>query len=158
VEALAAGSEPIPSVRAALVGLERERERLELDLTSTQARGPMADRLDDVADELVAALARFREVLGAGEPEERKAVVRAFLHGVTIDKAMRRAVLRWYRVPRLDHVPVMLVEAVGIEPTSGNPQPQASTSIADLLYSVSSRGTPIGKITAGPASLVSPLA
>jgi len=26
------------------------------------------------------------------------------------------------------------VEAVGIEPTSGNPQPQASTSIAGLSY------------------------
>ena len=29
---------------------------------------------------------------------------------------------------------VALVEAVGIEPTSGNPQPQASTSIAGLSY------------------------
>ena len=28
-----------------------------------------------------------------------------------------------------------MVEAVGIEPTSGNPQPQASTSIAGLSYS-----------------------
>jgi len=27
-----------------------------------------------------------------------------------------------------------MVEAVGIEPTSGNPQPQASTSIAGLSY------------------------
>src|SRR5262245_60094516 len=27
-----------------------------------------------------------------------------------------------------------MVEAVGIEPTSGNPQPQASTPIAGLLY------------------------
>ena len=50
-----------------------------------------------------------------------------------------------------------LVEAVGIEPTSGNPQLQASTSIADLLYGVSSRGTPVGRIAAEPASLVSPL-
>jgi len=45
-----------------------------------------------------------------------------------------------------------MVEAVGIEPTSGNPQPQASTSIADLLYCFSPRGTPIGRITAQPAS------
>jgi hypothetical protein len=59
---------------------------------------------------------------------------------------------------RADDKPVKLVEAVGIEPTSGNPQPQASTSIADLLYGVSSRGTPVGRITAGPASMVSPLA
>jgi len=50
-----------------------------------------------------------------------------------------------------------MVEAVGIEPKSGNPQPQASTSIADLLYCFSPRGTPIGRITAQPASKVSPL-
>jgi len=50
-----------------------------------------------------------------------------------------------------------LVEAVGIEPTSGNPQPQASTSIAELLYGVSSPGTPLGRIAGGPASYVSPL-
>jgi hypothetical protein len=52
-------------------------------------------------------------------------------------------------------VPILtmyMVEAVGIEPTSGNPQPQASTSIADLLYCFSPRGTPIGRITARPAS------
>src|SRR5260370_29851015 len=54
-------------------------------------------------------------------------------------------------------VRVKLVEAVGIEPTSGNPQPQASTSIADLLYSVSSPGTPTDGIAPGPASLFSPL-
>src|SRR3989442_2839591 len=39
-----------------------------------------------------------------------------------------------YRLPRADDVLLMLVEAVGIEPTSGNPQPQASTSIAGLSY------------------------
>ena len=50
-----------------------------------------------------------------------------------------------------------LVEAVGIEPTSGNPQPQASTSIVDLRYCFSPRGTPIDRITARPASKVSPL-
>src|SRR5260370_1058850 len=54
-------------------------------------------------------------------------------------------------------VRVKLVEAGGIEPTSGNPQPQASTSIADLLYSVSSPGTPTDGIAPGPASLFSPL-
>src|SRR5881296_636840 len=37
-------------------------------------------------------------------------------------------------VPSAARVPLMLVEAVGIEPTSGNPQPQASTSIAGLSY------------------------
>jgi len=52
---------------------------------------------------------------------------------------------------------IALVEAVGIEPTSGNPQPQASTSIVDLRYCFSPRGTPIDRITARPASKVSPL-
>src|SRR5881296_2544699 len=66
------------------------------------------------------------------------------------------------RQAKADRAPVgavadNLVEAVGIEPTSGNPQPQASTSIADLLYGVSFRGTPVGRIAAEPASLVSPL-
>jgi len=133
VEALAAGPERLPSVRAALAGLERERERLERDLAAAQARGAMGGRPDEIADELVAALGRFREVLSAGEPEEQKAVVRAFLQGIRIEKTTRQAVLRWYRLPRLVDAPVMVVEAVGIEPTSGNPQPQASTSIADLL-------------------------
>src|SRR5439155_7594583 len=38
VEALTAGSEPMPSVGPALVGLDRERERLERDLAAAQAR------------------------------------------------------------------------------------------------------------------------
>src|SRR5262245_50244803 len=45
----------------------------------------------------------------------------------------RQAVLSRYRLPRWT-TSVVLVEAVGIEPTSGNPQPQASTPIADLSY------------------------
>jgi hypothetical protein len=38
VDVLASGSEPMPSVRAALVDLERERERLERELSAAQAR------------------------------------------------------------------------------------------------------------------------
>ena len=33
------------------------------------------------------------------EPEARKAVVRAFLEGIRIDKAQRRAMLYWYQLP-----------------------------------------------------------
>ena len=43
-----------------------------------------------------------------------------------------------------------LVEAVGIEPTSGNPWRQASTSIADFLL-LSLPGPPIGGISGWPA-------
>src|SRR5262245_25145341 len=43
-----------------------------------------------------------------------------------------------------------LVEAVGIEPTSGNPRRQASTSIADYLL-LSLPGPPIGRISERPA-------
>jgi DNA invertase Pin-like site-specific DNA recombinase len=135
VGALAAGTESLPSVRAALVGLEQERDRLGRELAAARARAQNgAAALDSIVDELVAAVERLRSVLDAGEPEERKAVIRAFLRGVTIDQGAKRAVLHWYRIPRPDGGPVMLVEAVGIEPTSGNPQPQASTSIAGLSY------------------------
>jgi hypothetical protein len=37
-------------------------------------------------------------------------------------------------LPHLDERAAILVEAVGIEPTSGNPQPQASTPISGLSY------------------------
>ena len=54
-------------------------------------------------------------MLGAGTPEERKAVVRAFLQGIRIEKTTRQAILRWYRLPRVD-VSLMMVELRGLEP------------------------------------------
>jgi len=75
VEALTAGSEPMRSVGPALVGLDRERERLERDLAATQARDFTPTGIEVIVHELVAALARLRDVLETGEPEERKAVV-----------------------------------------------------------------------------------
>ena len=75
VEALTAGSEPMPSVGPALVGLDRERERLERDLAATQARDFTPTGIEVIVHELVAAVARLRDVLETGEPEERKAVV-----------------------------------------------------------------------------------
>jgi hypothetical protein len=53
-------------------------------------------------DTIVDALQRFPEVLAAGEPEERKAVVRAFLQEIKIEKTKRQAVLRRHRLPRVD--------------------------------------------------------
>ena len=81
---------------------------------------------------MLAALGRLPETITTGGLEDGKRVVRAFLAGVNVDHAKELATLRWYRLPRLEGRAVMVVEAVGIEPTSGNPQPQASTSIAGL--------------------------
>jgi predicted site-specific integrase-resolvase len=62
VDALAAGSEPMPSVRAAVVDLEHERDRLERELISAQARdvttSPAA--IDMAVNDLMVALANVR--------------------------------------------------------------------------------------------------
>ena len=113
VTALAAGSDDLPSVRAALVGLERER--LETDLARAQERAcPREDRREQVIADLVESLGNVRHVLEAGSAEERKAVVRTFLDGIRIDKEKRQAILRWYRLPR-DASAVKLVAVGGIE-------------------------------------------
>jgi hypothetical protein len=59
---------------------------------------------------------KSRDVLDAGEPEDRKALVRAFLHGIEIRKATRQAVLSWYRLPSLQQLSVKLVAPTGFEP------------------------------------------
>ena len=116
VEALTTGSEPMPSVRAALVGLERERERVERNLAAAQARDVTPTGIEVIVHELGAALARLRDVLETGEPEERKAVVRTFLRGITINKKAGRATLTWFRLPALQNVGLKLVELRGVEP------------------------------------------
>jgi hypothetical protein len=63
---------------------------------------------------LIDALQRFPDVL-VGEPEERKAVVRAFLQEIRIEKTTRQAVSRWHRLPRLFES-LKLVELRGLEP------------------------------------------
>jgi hypothetical protein len=60
--------------------------------------------------------AEHRDVLESGEPEERKAVVRTFLGGITIDKKAGRATLAWFRLPALPNVGLKLVELRGVEP------------------------------------------
>jgi hypothetical protein len=72
--------------------------------------------VEATVDELVAAPGNLPALLEAGEPEERKAVVRAFLHEVRIDKKARQAVLGRFRLPRLDYVSPKLVELRGVEP------------------------------------------
>jgi site-specific DNA recombinase len=116
VDALAAGPEDLPPVRAALVGLDVERQRLEgeLDAAKRRTAGGGAEALESVLDELLASLGNVREVLGAGEAEERRTVVRSFLRGVRIEKARQRVVLEWFRIPQNSYV--MLVAVGGIEP------------------------------------------
>ena len=118
VDALAAGSELMPSVRAAVVDLERERDRLERELIAAQARDVTTSpgAIDTAVNDLVAALANVRDVLEAGEPEERKAVVRAFLRGITINKKADQATLTWFRLPASPNVGLKLVELRGVEP------------------------------------------
>jgi hypothetical protein len=116
VSALAAGAEDLPSLRAALVGLERERAALERELETATHRHVSGDKArEELVSELLDKLSRVREVLAGGPAEERKAVVRTFLEGIRVDKARNPAVLRWYRVPH-DAVSVKLVAVGGIEP------------------------------------------
>jgi hypothetical protein len=78
-----------------LAELERERRSFEAEVA--QARGRTTgspNELEATVDTLIDALQRFPEVLVAGEPEERKAVVRAFLQEIRIEKTTRQAVLR----------------------------------------------------------------
>ena len=73
VDALAAGPDDLPSVRAALVGLDVERQRLEGELDAAKRRTAGGEAvLESVLDELLTSLGNVREVLGAGGSEERK--------------------------------------------------------------------------------------
>src|SRR5438445_10259621 len=75
VTALATGSDELPSVRSALVGLERERERLEKELARANERAhPREDRREQAITDLLERLENVRQVLESGSAEERKAV------------------------------------------------------------------------------------
>ena len=102
----AAGQEDIPSVHAALVRLERESQGLEADLAESTARVTGAGDIEAIADTLIEALGRAREVLQASDPEERKGMVRAFLRDVEIRKPTRQAILSWYRLPASESLSV----------------------------------------------------
>ena len=66
-------------------------------------------------EDLTGALEQFPAMLESGNDEERKAVVRAFLQEIRVEKATRQATLRWYRLPRTS-VSLKLVELRGLEP------------------------------------------
>jgi len=102
LELLDAGSDDLPSVREALVALERERARLASDLAAARTRLDRESVTEAAVESMLAALARLPDLLAASDPADRKAVVRIFLAGVQVDHARGRATLRWYRVPRLE--------------------------------------------------------
>ncbi len=114
IDVLAGGADDLPSVRVALVTLERERERLTRQLQETKSRGGRGEDRDALVAELIDSLGDVRAVLEAGEPEERKAVVRSFLAGARVERDARRIVLRWYTLPRSAWVKMVAVG--GIEP------------------------------------------
>ena len=94
--------------------LERERERLERDLAAAQSRDVTSPGgIEEIVKELVAALASLREVLESGEAEERKAVVRTFLRGVTINRKAGQATLTWFRLPAIQNVGLKVGGAEG---------------------------------------------
>src|SRR5262249_36307362 len=94
VDALASGADDLPSIRTRLAKLELERGSMEAELAEARNRtaGSTPNELKTTVDALIDALQRFPEVLAAGEPEERKAVVRAFLEEIRIQKTTRQAV------------------------------------------------------------------
>src|SRR5262245_38945204 len=117
VEAIADGAAgELWSVRARITELERERARLERELSAARRRStPRSQRASEIAEAIVQSLSGAQLVLESGDTEGRKALVRSFLQGVWVDKSRRRAVLRWYRLPQVDSF-VKLVAVGGIEP------------------------------------------
>lgn len=99
VDALAGGSEDVPSIRARVVALERDETRLASQLAEARAHADPEQTLHRAVAAMLEAFGAFRTTLERGEPEARKAVVRAFLEGIRIDKAQRRAMLYWYQLP-----------------------------------------------------------
>ena len=113
IDLAAAGHEEVPSVRATLVRLERERQGLETELTDATTRADSPANLEAMADALMGAFTSSPGVLATGDPEERKRLTRAFLHGIEIRKNTRQAVVSWYRLPAPDNLSVKLVAPRG---------------------------------------------
>ena len=114
VDALAGGAN-LSSVRGRLAELEREEARLQDELERNRSVPTPPGDLSATIHDLIGALERFPEVLESGNDEERKAIVRAFLQEIRVEKGTRQAILSWYRLPRTD-VSLKLVELRGLEP------------------------------------------
>jgi hypothetical protein len=116
VAVIAAGTEELPSVRTALVALEREREGLEAELAEATARAAGMGDPEATVTTLLESLRRSRELLEAGDVGERRGLVRVFARGIEIQKCARRAIVSWYRLPTSDNVSLKLVAPTGFEP------------------------------------------
>jgi hypothetical protein len=103
VGALVSGAHELLSVHEALAQLERERHSLKAELARVRSKIRAVNPADlkTMVDGLVDSLHHLPEVLAACEPNERKAVVRAFLQEIRIKKTTRQAVLHWHRLPRI---------------------------------------------------------
>jgi hypothetical protein len=113
VAVIAAGPEDLPSVRPALVCLEREREGLEAELAEATPRSAGMGDPEVTVEALLDALSRSRELLEAGDVEERRGLVRVFARGIEIQKRARRAIVSWYRLPTSDNISLKLVAPTG---------------------------------------------
>jgi hypothetical protein len=99
VAVIAAGPEDLPSIRTALLGLERERAGIEAELAEAMARATRPEDRDAAVEVMLESLNRSRELLEAADVEERRAVVRLFARGIEVQKRARRAIVSWYRFP-----------------------------------------------------------
>ena len=117
IGAIAGGVEDVPSIRAVLVGLERERQVLETDLVDATAQTMGPAEIGASVDALIDSMSSVRDVLAAGDMEERRGLVRTFLRTIEIQKKARRAILSWYRLPGGDGVSVKLVAPTGRDRT-----------------------------------------
>jgi site-specific DNA recombinase len=99
VAVITAGPEDLPTIRTALVGLERERAGVEAELAEATARATRAEDRDATVEAMLECLNRSRELLEAADVEERRALVRLFARGIEIQKRARRAIVSWYRLP-----------------------------------------------------------
>ena len=114
IDALAAGTEDLPSVRSELAGLERERAGLEEQNRAQHPSPQIPGGPRALAAQLVRQLQPLHALLETGAREERRGVVPEFLAGIRIEKAARQAVFRWFRLPR--DLSLKVVELRGIEP------------------------------------------
>lgn len=124
VEAVATADEVLPSVRAAIVEHEGEREHIARELVGARARRDAASAggVETLVTEMLESLGRVADVLAQGDTDARRAVIQAFLDVIRIEKGTApRAITRWHRMPKVGKV--MLVELKGEELDSGSDEP-----------------------------------
>lgn len=81
--------------------LESERQKLTAELEEARKAKSVATDLDEIVDEMISYLEEFGRLLqGEGSTvEQKKAVLRAFIHKIVFDREQRRATYSFYHVP-----------------------------------------------------------